>query len=77
MDELLERIAKEILGEVLTESTVLEKYDLEISEEELLEEMLDWNIELCSSCGTWKESCEIDPDEQNVICFECIENYKN
>jgi len=41
MDELLERIAKEILGEVLTESTVLEKYDLEISEEELLEEMLD------------------------------------
>lgn len=77
MDELLERIAKEILGEVLTESTVLEKYDLEISEEELLEKMLDRNIELCSSCGTWKESCEIDPDEQNVICFECVENYKD
>lgn len=64
MTKKLDLIANEILGARMTESEVIDKYELEISEEDLIEEMLDRNIELCF---VWKESCEIDSDQQKAF----------
>ena len=71
MTNKLDLVASEILGERMTESEVIDKYELEMSEEELIEEMLDRSIELCSVCCVWKESCEIDSDQQESVCFDC------
>lgn len=71
MTKKLDLIANEILGARMTESEVIDKYELEISEEDLIEEMLDRNIELCIVCLVWKESCEIDSDQQESVCFDC------
>lgn len=71
MTKKLDLIAEEILNKRMTESEVLERYELEISEEDLIEEMLNRNIELCSVCLIWKESCEIDSEQQMSVCFEC------
>lgn len=71
MTKKLDLIANEILGARMTESEVIDKYELEISEEDLIEEMLDRNIELCTVCLVWKESCEIDYEQQVSVCFDC------
>lgn len=71
MTKKLDLVANEILGVRMTESEVIDRYELEISEEDLVDEMLDRNIELCSACLAWKEAYEIDPDQQESICFEC------
>ena len=68
MTKKLDLIANEILGARMTESEVIDKYELEISEEALIEEMLDRNTELCF---VWKKSCEIDSDQQKSACFDC------
>lgn len=71
MTKKLDLIANEILNERITESEVIDRYELEISEEDLIEEMLDRNIELCIVCLVWKESCEIDYEQQVSVCFDC------
>ena len=71
MTKKLALIANEILGERMTQSEVIDKYELEVCEEDLIEEMLDRNIELCFVCLVWKESCEIDSDQQETVCFDC------
>lgn len=70
-EDKLDFVANEILNERMTESEVIDKYELEISEEALIEEMLDRNIELCFVCLVWKESCEINSDQQESVCFDC------
>lgn len=67
----LEEIAQEILGETMTEAQVIEKYDLDISADDLNDELLDFNIEYCDGCGVWKECFEFNEDAQEPICSEC------
>lgn len=65
------KIAQEILGSSDTVDQIIESNKLDISNEDFVEEMLSQNIEYCDGCGTWLESCEIDDEEQSVICFTC------
>ena len=53
-----------------------------LSTEELLTEMtgrncedvaLDYNVEKCSTCGYWLESCEMIPDQQHPTCIHCCD----
>ena len=53
-------VASSILGMTMTEKEVIEKYELDIDSSELLEEMSEYNIELCAGCGVWKETCDVD-----------------
>lgn len=71
MTKKLDLIAEEILDKRITKSKVIDLYGLEISEEDLIEEMLNRNIEMCSVCRVWKESCEIDSEQQASVCFYC------
>ena len=74
MTELLDEIAKEILGTSDSESAIIDKYELPIDEDNFLCEMLDRNVEYCNRCGTLKESCEMS-DEQESICLDCLEYF--
>ena len=67
-----EKIACDILGMTMTEEQAIEYYELEsvIDADDFLIKMLDYNVELCRSCGVWKESCDFNEDE-NMCCCEC------
>ena len=65
-----EKIASDILGMTMSEEEAIEYYNLDIDADDFVIKMLDYSVELCSSCGVWKESCEFNEDE-NQCCCEC------
>jgi len=66
-----DKIAEEVLGESWCEEEVVERYDLDASGDDVISELLERNVEYCTVCGTWKESSDINPDEQNVVSLDC------
>lgn len=66
----LEQTANEIMGTSKTESQIIDEYDLDIDATEFLEKMLDYNIQYCDGCGTWKECCEFNEEDVDY-CLVC------
>ncbi len=65
-----EKIAVEIAGTSYTEAHVVEKYNLDITAEDLLDEMSNLNLEFCDGCGTWIDTCNMS-EENPDICKVC------
>lgn len=68
-----EEIKHYLLGTCNTDYQAAEIFG--ISEEEVLDAVIESEIECCSCCGWWYESYEMN-DSQNgsdLICTECFE----
>lgn len=51
----------QIIGTCMTNSEIAEKFG--ISEDDVEDYLLNYNVERCSGCGWWFESGELTPDE--------------
>jgi len=69
-------------GSCKTTDAVLEQLELDVEayqDDDVIFKMLDLNLECCSGCGWWMESCELVPDEQEEgdddalvgLCLQC------
>jgi hypothetical protein len=70
-------IAHRYVGTTESESAILDKEDLALDEEDVLERFLDHNVERCPKCDWWVESSEVYMEEDffgDIIgCINCIE----
>jgi ferredoxin len=85
--EILDEISHSIEGTCDGLEKYIDRYDLDIDEEEL-ESELSMNVERCKGCGWWMEICMLDgmyqgydeepPDyneEEHVgYCWDCIKD---
>ena len=67
--KILDEIADKIIGETLTEAQAVEKYGLDMTEDDFLSEMVKRDLELCDGCCTWCRSS--DCDFENMTCVFC------
>ena len=67
------KIASDLLGSQMSEGEYIEKNELDISEEELIENVLDENVESCPSCQTWVECYEFldENGDEDGYCDNC------
>jgi hypothetical protein len=65
-----EKIAAEVRGTCLSESAIIEKYDLDADEEEVIERLLDHETERCQDCEWWHEVCMLNDDQQCDSCAD-------
>jgi hypothetical protein len=72
--ELRSEIASAVEGTCMTVGAMVERYDLDISDDDLEDELLTAGIECCPGCGWWMESCElVDEDGEAGACDQCRE----
>lgn len=65
-----ERIASDIIGLTMSESEAVEYYGLDISPDDFILKMLNYDVELCAHCMIWQESASFNEDE-NMCCCDC------
>lgn len=74
--DVWDTILDEAEGNVWSTGEIIERYDLDMDDEELIEKLLDLNFEQCSECGEWHHSGEMECPEGSVLCAACYDpNY--
>ena len=74
-DSLLHDITHDILGTCKSLVEIVETHDLDVSEDDLEDRLLDVNVETCPGCGWWFESCmleESNDDSGKFFCEQCL-----
>lgn len=70
--ELREKIKFELLGTCESVGHYIDRLNLDLSDDDLEDEMLTANIETCPHCGWWMESGDLLDDDGNVVgCDQC------
>lgn len=68
--QITREIANEIVGTLLSESQIIDKYDLP-QDIDVIDKLLDYNIEMCADCGWWCHSYELKLFGSVYMCDAC------
>lgn len=63
-DKLKEQIREYLEGTCQLPGAAIYKFDLDCDDDEITDIMLDFNLELCPTCGWWCECHERIPDDR-------------
>lgn len=70
----LQAAKHDLLGTCERLSFYIERKELDVSEAELEDALLDVNIEPCQDCDWWHESGELDEDDRGrFVCIACYD----
>lgn len=72
--DMLDKLYEYLEGTANTPYGAIVRFDLDMTEDEVIEAMLDRNLEPCPICGWWMESGELINDDLAVVgCQQCRE----
>ena len=78
-EKALDEVADAIIGTCDTTRKYIEwlfdKYGIKITSDQLKDELLSRNIEICPGCGWWCESDELVDEDSNVVFCENCRSY--
>jgi hypothetical protein len=63
-----QEIADAVLGTCMSETDIIERYELDGDEYDLGAKLSECGVELCADCNWWAESSEMNCD---FLCADC------
>lgn len=66
------KVIEKLEGTCKSLDYIIEYFDLEISIDDLENQLLDYNVERCEICDYWiTDLGELDEDTNKVMCWSC------